>query len=153
MKHVMRSRFVRIARPAACWHHAQRGFSLIEIIAALLLLAIAFGALMQVAGGSMRLTNNAADHAQAALWARSLLDSAGVDAPLKPGQTQGKFDDDYRWRMTVAPYQVADSGPNVPSQMLQVDVDVTWGGVRQRSAHFSTLRLITATPSQPGAPR
>ena len=31
----------------------QRGFSLIEIIAALLLLAIAFAALMQVAGGSI----------------------------------------------------------------------------------------------------
>jgi general secretion pathway protein I len=63
-----------------------RGFSLLEVIAAMLLLAITFAALMKVAGGSMALTRNADDHSQAALWARSLLDTVDINAPLHPMQ-------------------------------------------------------------------
>jgi general secretion pathway protein I len=131
----------------------QYGFSLIEIIAALLILAIAFAALMQVAGGSISLTNNAADHAQAALWARSMLDSAGVEKKLQAGTSQGKFDDQYHWRMTVQPYQLSDAGGNTPMQIFKLDLDVMWGGRRERTAHFSTLRLVSAVPQAPGAPR
>ncbi|HEX7816002.1 prepilin-type N-terminal cleavage/methylation domain-containing protein [Dyella sp.] len=131
----------------------QAGFSLIEIIAALLLLAIAFAALMQVAGGSIALTNNAADHAQAAMWARSLMDSAGVEQKLQPGTTSGNFDQQYRWRLQVAPYQVPDAGNNTASQVYKLDLDVYWGGARERSAHFSTLRLVTAIPQQQGLVR
>lgn len=131
----------------------QRGFSLIEIIAALLLLAIAFAALMQVAGGSISLTNNAADHAQAALWARSMLDSAGMEKKLQPGTSEGKFDDQYRWRLTVQPYQASDAGGNSPMQIFKLDLDVMWGGQRGRTAHFSTLRLVSAVPQGQGVLR
>jgi general secretion pathway protein I len=131
----------------------QHGFSLIEIIAALLILAIAFAALMQVAGGSISLTNNAADHAQAALWARSLLDSAGMEKKLQPGNSEGKFDDQYRWRLSVQPYQPSDAGGNSPMQIFKLDLDVIWGGRRERSAHFSTLRLVSAVPQAQGLQR
>ncbi len=63
-----------------------RGFSLLEVIAAILLLAIAFTALMKVAGGSISLTRNAADHSEAALWARSLLDTVDIDYALAARQ-------------------------------------------------------------------
>jgi general secretion pathway protein I len=129
------------------------GFSLIEILAALLLLAIAFAALMQVAGSSIGLTRNAADHSEAALWARSLLDTAGMEQKLQAGTTEGKFDKDYRWRLTVTPYQPGDAGNNVSAQMFKLDLDVMWGAPRERSAHFSTLRMVGAVPQQPGVPR
>jgi len=121
-----------------------RGFSLLEVIAAILLLAIAFTALMQVAGGSIGLTNNAADYSRAALWARSLLDTVDVVAPLRPGHTEGRFDTQYRWRLTVTPWRPADAGKEpLPMQMVKLDLDVLWGqGGRERSAHFSSLRLV-----------
>jgi len=128
-----------------------KGFSLLEVIAAILLLAIAFTALMQVAGGAIGLTQNAADYSRAALWARSLLDTADVVAPLRPGRSEGRFDAQYRWRLTVTPSE-AGQGPAMPFarpvqpaqpvQALKLDLDVLWGeGRRERSAHFSTLRL------------
>lgn len=122
-----------------------RGFSLLEVVAATLLLAIAFTALLKVAGGSIALTHNADDHSQAALWARSLLDTVDITTPLQPGRTEGRFDDTYRWRLVVTPWtaQAAQPDPNVPMRVLKLDLDVIWGAApHERSAHFSTLRVL-----------
>lgn len=129
------------------------GFSLLEVVAAILLLAIAFTALMRVAGGSIGLTNNASDYTRAALWARSLLDTVDAEGPLRPGRTEGQFDRQYRWRLTVAPWRPVDADPQQPPSPLQVvklDLDVLWGqGRSERSAHFSTLRMTAPQPANP----
>ncbi|HTP38714.1 MAG TPA: prepilin-type N-terminal cleavage/methylation domain-containing protein [Steroidobacteraceae bacterium] len=120
-----------------------RGFSLLEVIAATLLLAIAFTALLKVAGGSIALTRNADDHSQAALWARSLLDTVDITTPLQPGSSDGRFDERYRWHLVVAPWTPEQAVPNAPLRMVKLDLDVYWGNrPRERSAHFSTLRLL-----------
>lgn len=117
----------------------QQGFSLLEVIAAIAILAIAFAALMQVAGSSMSLTANAGERTEAALRARSLLDGAFVMEPLKAGDTSGTFDDRYRWHLVVSPWQPADqpAADNGP-RLFRLDLTVSWG---TRSAQFSTLRL------------
>ena len=120
-----------------------RGFSLLEVVAATLLLAIAFTALLKVAGGSIQLTRNADDHSQAAMWARTLLDTVDITTPLPPGQTEGRFDENYRWRLAVTPWSPSPSGQNVPVRVMKLDLDVIWGpSVHPRSAHFSTLRVL-----------
>ncbi|TCV92011.1 general secretion pathway protein I [Luteibacter rhizovicinus] len=130
---------------------AARGFSLLEVIAAIAILAIAFAALMQVAGSSMSLTARAGERTQAALRARSMLDSAFVMEPLREGSSEGRFDDTYRWRMTVTPWQAAASGNGVPQdasrRLYRLDLDVLWGGDNnERSARFSTLRMGAPPP-------
>ncbi|MBE1159406.1 prepilin-type N-terminal cleavage/methylation domain-containing protein [Dyella sp. 7MK23] len=130
-----------------------RGFSLLEVIAAILLLAVTFGALMEVAGGSIRLSQNAARHTQAALWARSLLDTHFALDPIQPGVSQGQFNDYYRWRMSVVPWV----GPGVAlapnpnaMQMYRIDLDVMWGSSPfEQKAHFSTLRIGSPGNTQP----
>lgn len=124
----------------------QRGFSLIEVIAALLLLAITFTALMKVAGGAIGLTQRAAERSEAAMWARSLLDSVFVTEPVQPGTRSGTFDERFRWQLQVTPWYA--SGKPVPTatlQLYQLDLDVMWqGGGHDYSAHFRTLRLAGA---------
>ena len=117
----------------------QHGFSLLEVIAAIAILAIAFAALMQVAGSSMSLAANAAERTEAALRARSLLDGAFAIEPPKAGDTSGNFDDRYAWHLVVSPWQpadqpAADHGP----RLFRLDLTVSWGS---RSAQFSTLRI------------
>ncbi len=122
---------------------AQRGFSLIEMIAAIMLLAIAFTALMKVAGASISLTQNAAEHSEAAMWARSKLDSVFVGQPPKPGNSSGRFNSRFRWQLAVTPWtQAGPALPNAPLHLYQLDLDVLWGPLaRPQSAHFRTLRL------------
>jgi general secretion pathway protein I len=127
-----------------------RGFSLIEVIAALLLLAIAFTALMKVAGGAIELTHRAAQRSEAAMWARSLLDSAFVTEPIQAGTRAGRFDDQYRWQLQVTRWNPPGKpSPNPPLQLYRLDLDVSWNGVgHPQHAHFSTLRA--AAPGNGG---
>ncbi len=121
----------------------QGGFSLLEVIAAIMLLAIAFAALMKVAGASISLSQNAAEHSEAAMYARSLLDSAFVGAPVKSGSSSGRFDKHYRWQLEVTPWNEAGiAAPDAPLRLYQLDLNVLWGpSSHPRSAHFRTLRL------------
>ena len=111
------------------------------------LLAIAFAALMQVAGGSIRLSQNASEHSEAALWARSMLDTAFTTEPVRAGTTSGRFDQRFSWQLDVTPWAVPAAAPNAPMRLYQLDLDVIWGPVSHpRSAHFRTLRLASASP-------
>lgn len=144
-----------------CFRRASRadGFSLLEVIAAVLLLAITFAALMRVAGSSLNLTTRAAERSEAAMWARSLLDSAYVLEPARVGASSGRFDARYQWQLNVSPWQPATAGAQGPVasplvtpatlHMFRLDLDVLWAaGGHHYSAHFSTLRLATP-PEQP----
>ncbi|MBN8893677.1 MAG: prepilin-type N-terminal cleavage/methylation domain-containing protein [Rhodanobacter sp.] len=125
------------------------GFTLLEVIAAIALLAIAFTVLMRVAGGSIRLSENAADHSEAALWARSLLDTAFTNEPVRPGSTSGRFDQRFRWQLNVAPWRPGSTPAQAPLQLYQLDLEVSWGpAVHPQVAHFRTLRLAAAEPAQ-----
>ncbi|MEO6801098.1 MAG: type II secretion system protein [Rhodanobacter sp.] len=124
------------------------GFTLLEVIAAIMLLAIAFTVLMRVAGGSTRLSQNASDHSEAALWARSLLDTAFTTEPIQPGTSSGQFDEHFRWQLDVSKWRPPSAPPNTPLQLYQLDLDVMWGpSVHPHSAHFRTLRLASAAPA------
>jgi general secretion pathway protein I len=136
----------------------QRGFSLLEVIAAILLLAVAFTALMKVAGSAINLTQNAAEHSEAAMWARGKLDSAFVGEPVTPGSSSGQFNKKFRWQLNVTPWnQIGATPPNALLHLYQLDLDVLWGPLAHpRSAHFRTLRLSGSdaaggsNPLQPG---
>ncbi len=122
----------------------QRGFTLLEVIAAIMLLGIAFAALMRVAGASIALTQNASNHSAAALWARSALDSAFVATPLRAGHSAGKFDRKFSWQLDVTPWYTGTPVAGMPQvlQLYQLDLAVSWAARGGRNtAHFRTLRL------------
>lgn len=136
----------RRRRHMPAFRRRRRGFSLLEVIAAIAILAIAFAALMQVAGSSMSLTARANERTQAALRARALLDGAFVMEPVREGASEGRFDDRYRWHLDVSRYAPPDApardGSVDAGGMFRLDLDVIWGeGASERHARFSTLRI------------
>jgi general secretion pathway protein I len=149
-----RARFPRVPpRP-------QRGFSLIELVAAFLIFAVGFGVLMQILSSSIRNTRNAAEYTQAALWAQSKLDTVGFGEKLKEGSERGRFDEDYRWELQISKYEVIDSKlaagieQVAPVDLYQCDLTVSWGQQRNsRNARFVTLRATVPDAGQAGAQR
>lgn len=125
---------------------AHQGFSLLEVIAALLLLAITFTALMKVAGGAIGLTQRAAERSEAAMWARSMLDSAFVLEPIQAGTQTGRFNPTFRWQLHVTRWDPSGKPrPDQPLQMYRLDLSVFWQGQgHPHTATFSTLRLARA---------
>ena len=128
-----------------------KGFSLLEVVAAVLLLALTFASLMRVAGSSLNLTARSAERSEAAMWARSLLDSAFVLEPIRAGRSSGRFDERFRWQLSVQPFQLPASAPAPGSQpvappsplkLYRLDLDVLWKSAgHDYSARFSTLRM------------
>jgi len=134
-----------------------QGFSLLEVVAAVLLLAITFASLMRVAGSSLNLTARSAERSQASMWARSMLDSAFVLEPIRTGRSSGRFDQRYSWQMAVTAWQppVAAPAPGPqpqavasPLKLYRLDLDVLWKSAGHAySARFSTLRVGGPQPA------
>ncbi len=122
------------------------GFSLLELIVAFVVFALAFGFLMQIVSGSLRNARQSAHYTQAALLAQSRLAEMGAGELLKPGSESGRFDNRYRWRLDVTPVEapVAANG-NIDAmalELMRLELVVEWReGVRERDAHFVTMRI------------
>jgi general secretion pathway protein I len=137
--------------------HGQRGYTLIEVIVAFAVLALALTILLGILSNGTRQVRWADDAGRAALHAQSLLDQAGVGEALTPGHREGDFvDGRYRWALAVTPWRdpprraVAQQplDPGAP-ELLQVVLDVRWGdgGPRNR-LQLQTLRLVLPDTTQ-----
>jgi general secretion pathway protein I len=123
----------------------ESGFSLLEVLVAFSILAMALTALLSVFGGGLRLASVADDTALATSFAQSKLAEVGVVEPLSEGQTSGAFDERFRWIVDVRPQELADKeidSSNLPVQLYRVDVRVEWDeGKRTRAINLTTFRI------------
>jgi general secretion pathway protein I len=121
---------------------AERGFTLLEILVAFIVLAIVGGSLLQLFQGGMRNLAHSTDYSHAALLARSKLSELEAYPEVAPGEQTGDFDERYRWRLRVAPYQDPDGAPAAASgvELMTAELSVSWGEDREeRSITVETL--------------
>lgn len=131
-----------------------RGFTLLEVMVAFIIAALALAALTQGAAGGLRSTRIAAHEQEAISRARSRL--ALLDIALRPGEQRGDDGGGFLWRVQVSP--IAEGGPPRPTDppragraiLYQVLVSISWrldGG--ERSVTLATERLGLAPPAPP----
>ena len=126
----------------------QRGFTLIEIIVALAILAVALGALFQSFSTGLRATAVTDRQAAAVMLAQSLLDRIGQDIPLAAGEQAGVADDGLRWSVTIVPSPLIAPDRRADSPLLPFDVVVTVAGDGGRPLTLATLRLAPVVASE-----
>lgn len=137
----------------------QRGYTLIEVIVAFAILALALTLLLGTLSGAAKQVRWADDAGRAALHAQSLLDDIGVGTALQPGQRKGEFEDGrYRWALDVAPYRDPLLPPAVlvdpaAPRLLQLSLDVRWGrdDDPRLQLRLRSLRLVRPQPPEGGA--
>lgn len=83
---------------------ANSGFSLLEVLVAFTLLAIAMAVLMQIFSRGVNGADIADRYAKAAMMAESKLATVGLEEVLAEGDTSGQFDEDYQWALSVRLY-------------------------------------------------
>ncbi len=124
------------------------GFTLVEVLATVLLIAIVIPAVMEGVSISGQLASNAKHHTIAAGLAESKLNEMIATNQWQGQSTlSGDFSPDapdYTWKMDVAPW----SGDTTSQSIQQVDVTVTWQSRGQpRSITVSTLTYVRASSS------
>jgi general secretion pathway protein I len=118
-----------MSRPSEPSHHGsgpalRPGFTLLEVLVALLCFALLFGILAQIMRTGLRQSGAAETAALASLLARSQLDRVGVELPLTLGEVEGEIDG-MGWRTTI---QLADTDSEDPEiSAYLVEVTVAWG--------------------------
>lgn len=137
--------------PAAC----ARGFTLLEVLAAIALLAIAFAIGLSALGGAARNARRAAALDTAVERAQTLLAQQGLTAPLESGTHSGTFKDGMAWKLQVRRVQhaapatanagaPADAGPQGGMMLVQASaIDLYRLDVAVQYGDHHTLRLAT----------
>lgn len=129
----------------------RRGFTLLEVLVAMLVLSVALLAALELFGGGLRLVRAAADHVGATLVASARLAEVGP-GPLEDEETEGT-EGAYRWVRTVtvepALRPVIPASPDQDHvRMARVRVRVTWGPGQPegRAVELTTLRAWGVRP-------
>lgn len=121
-----------------------RGFTLLEILVALSILAVALGAILQSFSSGLRSLGAAEAHALALMHARSQLAKVGPLIPLEPGEQTGAAGE-FEWTVSVRLFESPEGDPVLDPVLVsyQLDVTVTWPGGGQ--VELTTIRVGPAT--------
>ena len=129
---------VRASAPVYRAAHEQRGFSLVEMLAALVILGLALGALYQAASGATRNARVSAEYAIATTLAESELDAFVISRP-DAGMTQRGHYGDYEWERWVELIPEREQ-----SGIGWMRIVVSWSGDSQpRTVSLSTIGRLS----------
>lgn len=108
----------------------EQGFSLLETIIALVILAMALTTLFEAYGSGIRAISAGNRHAEARLLAQSLL--AQVSDPAKPQDKRGN-ERGLSWNLTVKPAtgELAGNSPKAKWRLLEAVATVSWAPGRK----------------------
>jgi general secretion pathway protein I len=125
-------------------HASSSGFTLLEVLVALVIFALAFGVLAQIMQTGLRQSAGAQSVTGATLLARSELARVGVEMPLQVGRAEGETEDGMRWQTEIEVVEGPDEDQSLALYQVQVTVD--WGASSAQQLSLTTLR--TGPPSQ-----
>ena len=122
------------------------GFTLLEVMVAMVILSVAVVTLVQLSSQGLRLLRVSGEHQDAVMLADRLARSADVSGESVDTGHEGAFEWERRTRLVVVPADLAPVGTGAP-RLLSLSVAVKWGS--GRSVEISTLRLAQTTGTLP----
>lgn len=136
-----------------------KGFSLLEILVAFAIMAVALTIMLRIFGSAVNAAVVSEDYTLAVQIAESLMARTGIEIPLEAGETTGTEAEKYDWLIRISPVAMPSlSTPRFKSQqqetsetnlqLMSVEVRVSWGDdeTAQRSFELTSLRLFRDAP-------
>ena len=123
------------------------GFSLLEVIVALAIMAMGFVTVLQLFSGSIRSVSLSEQYLKGATLAHSKLGELEVNN-YSVTEYEGIFPDEknYRWQLQVSPHASSLNSKEKNIQLSEVTLNVLWEDVgKTRDVEISTLKVDGAT--------
>jgi general secretion pathway protein I len=112
----------------------KRGFTLLEMLVATLILGMAVAGLLAQLSTSMRAATRLVDYDRAAVLARSKMDELLLDPQFPAGATRtGTFDEAVTgggpagWRARLTPFEMAPDSQPGAGLLERIELEVWWG--------------------------
>jgi len=124
-----------------CGHSTRRGeagFTLLELLIALMIFSLAFAASAHVAQTALRQSQRAEATVKATALAEATITRLGADLPLRRGELSGQGWDGGVWRAWIELAEPPAPGLNLALYRVTVEASVQPG---MRPAALTTLRL------------
>jgi len=125
--------------------HKSRGFTLLEVLVAFVIAAVALTLLIRAFSGGLRLSATAEDYGKASVLAQSLMMQVGVEYGVKNAPISGTFAERFDWTIRIEPYSIDTELPaDEPAvRVFKCMISVVWfEGVKKRQYELSSLRLM-----------
>jgi general secretion pathway protein I len=124
------------------------GFTLIEIMVAMAIVALGITVVLEVFAGSLRLAGKSQDYSRAAFYGRQLLEEVSLQPEISEGSEQGIFEGNFTWRYDIKPHEVMLEESDVQRedfslQTYDITVTVFWkSGKKQKQLTMETRKAV-----------
>lgn len=115
-------------------HTHDSGFTLLEVLVALAILAAALAGIYQIYVSGFRSQTIARSRLQAVDIAENLLARVGADIPLAQGAVTGNENTGFAYRITMHRTKVLNADTATPTELFDVEVEVTSGPIQSGTA-------------------
>jgi prepilin-type N-terminal cleavage/methylation domain-containing protein len=121
----------------------EAGFTLVEVLVAFAILSIVLLALLSGLSTALFGDRRAEFTRSALRLAKAELETAGVDKPLTPGVSIGRFENGMEWRLSVQPY-AASTPSATPAYWVEIIVRPPSGSNQSSFASALAARIAPA---------
>ncbi len=130
----------------------EAGFTILEVLTAFVLLAVALASIMQIFSSGLRDAQLADEYARAVIVAQSRLSAYTASEAPGEGSSSGQ-ESVFTWTLSAAPYDERQEDPaaaaqgeySIPVRLLRVESRVAWHAAdgRDRDVRLATLVLAS----------
>src|SRR4030067_2710537 len=102
------------------------GFTLIEVIVAIAILAISLVMIMQLFSGGLRASRASCDYTRAIVHAKDKME----ELSFEPVSGSGEFEDGFKWESEISPAEVSkEELDEVDVNLLKLKVKILWSNI------------------------
>lgn len=131
---------------------SNKGFTLLEILVAIAILAISLTVILQLFSGGLRSVRVSDRHTQGVFHAREKMEEILIENRLEEGNREGEFDDDYTWSARIVRMvPPKEEEKKLPFDVYEITVKVIWHE-RKGETYFEiqTTKLIERVEDNKG---
>ena len=121
-----------------------RGFTLIESLVAISILAICIVVILQLFSGGLKSSKLSDQYTIAIFHAREKMEEILLAEELTEGVIDGEFEDGFRWKAEALHLDIKEAEDiKLPFDAFNIKVDVMWDvGGREKHFEISAIKLV-----------
>jgi general secretion pathway protein I len=119
----------------------KRGFTLIEVMVAIAIVAISLVVVMQLFSAGLKISRKSCDYTRAIVHAKDKMEELSI----KPQPGNGVFEDGFKWEAEVQPYEnIKEELEGLDVNVLKINIKITWRSKsnKQESIELASLRIV-----------